>query len=171
MSIQNLVVNGSFENGALPPWVGQNATVTTQFSHSGFWSARLLGGAVTSFIAQFVPVDAGEGLEFLVSLAKEGFPAPSPQVQIQVSYFDSSFNFLGQGLFLNIPFNRLPIVENNTWLEVYQTTTPAPAGSTMAFILINTLPQAGTANVIVDDVALLDVEGGGTGPTGPTGPT
>ncbi|MCU4666861.1 NTTRR-F1 domain, partial [Bacillus paralicheniformis] len=75
MSIQNLVVNGSFENGALPPWVGQNATVTTQFSHSGFWSARLLGGAVTSFIAQFVPVDAGEGLEFLVSLAKEGFPA------------------------------------------------------------------------------------------------
>ena len=43
MSIQNLVVNGSFENGALPPWVGQNATVTTQFSHSGFWSARLLG--------------------------------------------------------------------------------------------------------------------------------
>ena len=69
-------------------------------------------GAVTSFIAQFVPVDAGEGLEFLVSLAKEGFPAPSPQVQIQVSYFDSSFNFLGQGLFLNIPFKHLIVLHH-----------------------------------------------------------
>lgn len=155
MSIQNSVVNGSFEAGSLSPWAGQNAAVTTQFSHSGFWSATLLGGATVSFIAQFVPVDEGEGLEFLVSLAKSGI-LPSPQVQIQVSYFDSMFNFLGQGLFINIPFNRLPVVQNNAWLEVYQTTSPAPSGSTMAFILINTLPQAGTANVIVDDVALLD---------------
>ncbi|MCY8563887.1 NTTRR-F1 domain, partial [Bacillus sonorensis] len=172
MSIRNVVINGGFETGTLPPWVGQNAFVTTQFSHSGFWSATLLGGNVVSFIAQFAPVNAGEGLEFLVSLAKSGF-LPSPQVQIQVSYFDSSFNFLGQGLFVNIPFNRLPVVENNTWLEVYQTTDPAPAGSTMAFILINTLPQAGTANVVVDDVALLEAAGvaGPTGPTGATGPT
>lgn len=37
MTIQNLIVNGSFETGTLSPWVGMNATITSQYSHSGFF--------------------------------------------------------------------------------------------------------------------------------------
>ena len=42
MTIQNLIINGGFETGTLSPWTGVNATITNQYSHSGFFSARLL---------------------------------------------------------------------------------------------------------------------------------
>ncbi|MEC1538283.1 hypothetical protein P9D55_20310 [Bacillus sonorensis] len=48
------MVNGGFETGTLAPWVGVNTTVTSEFSHSGFFSARLFGGTFTSYITQFV---------------------------------------------------------------------------------------------------------------------
>lgn len=163
MTIQNLIVNGSFETGALPPWVGMNATITSQYSHSGTFSARLQGGNVVSFVAQTVSVEEGEGFEFLVSLAKVGF-TPAAPVQIQVIYLDSMSNPLGNGLFVNILVDRIPTADNDTWLEIYQTTTPAPPNATQAFILINSLPQEGTSDILVDDVALL------TAPTGPPGP-
>ncbi|MED1143832.1 hypothetical protein SFC51_02540 [Bacillus altitudinis] len=57
-----------------------------------------------------------------------------------MTYFDSQFNFLGYGLFAFVPSSRIPVVENGTWLEVYQTTSPAPPGTTQAFILINNIP-------------------------------
>ncbi|PAC98086.1 NTTRR-F1 domain, partial [Bacillus licheniformis] len=107
MSIRNAVMNGGFETGTLSSWLGVNASVTSQFSHSGFFSARFLGGTVTSYIAQFVPARAGEGSEFLVSLARASF-LPAPSVTIQVTYFDSQFNFLGYGLFATVPSSRIP---------------------------------------------------------------
>nr|WP_239693254.1 NTTRR-F1 domain [Bacillus haynesii] len=75
----------------------------------------------------------GEGNEFLVSLARTGF-LPVPSVTIQVTYFDNQFNFLGYELFAIVPSSRIPSAENGTWLEVYQTTSPAPLGTTQAFI-------------------------------------
>lgn len=92
---------------------------------------------MTSFIAQTIPVNAGEGFEFLVSLAKVGF-APAAPIQIQVIYLDNAFNTLGNGLFINVPVDRIPTGDNDTWLEIYQTTTPAPPTATQAFILIKT---------------------------------
>jgi hypothetical protein len=154
MTIQNLIVNGSFETGTLAPWVSANTTITNLFSHSGTFSARLQGGPITSYIAQFVSVTPGDSFEFLISLAKVGV-LPAAPVVLQVFYFDSLFNLLGQGLFTNVPINRIPNAEDSTWLEIYQTTAPAPLGSTQAFVLIDNLPQAGTADILVDDVALL----------------
>nr|WP_254241439.1 NTTRR-F1 domain [Bacillus safensis] len=85
MSFQNLIVNGGFEIGTLFPWSGVNTTITSQFSHSGYFTVGFLGGTVTSYIAQFVPAKAGEGSEFLVSLAREGFlPAPSVTIQLLI---------------------------------------------------------------------------------------
>lgn len=37
MTIQNLVINGDFENGTLSPWISDNAAITNQYSHSGFF--------------------------------------------------------------------------------------------------------------------------------------
>lgn len=172
MSLQNLIINGGFESGTFTPWTPQNASITNTASHSGFFSASLQGGAVVSYVSQIVPVPAGNGFEFLLSLAKTS-AAPSPDVQAQVIFLDSGFNSLATGLFLTIPASRIPIAANDTWLEVYQTTQASPAGTAFAFVLINTLPLAGSANVLVDDVALLNAVGGsdGSGATGATGNT
>ncbi|MFB5761484.1 NTTRR-F1 domain [Paenibacillus medicaginis] len=59
MPIQNRIVNGGFESGTLFPWITMNAVVTSQFSHSGMFSARLQGGPVISYLAQFVPANSG----------------------------------------------------------------------------------------------------------------
>ncbi|HDR5039316.1 TPA: NTTRR-F1 domain, partial [Bacillus anthracis] len=170
MSINELIVNGSFESGSFFPWVPINATITSEFSHSGFFAARLTGGTVNSYIFQTVPIDSGENFKFIVSLAKIG-TLPSPPVTISVSYYDEGFNFIEYGLITNIPANRIPSLNGLDWLEVYQTTSPAPLGATQAFVLVNSLPQSGSADIVVDDVSLLAVEGIGTGPAGPTGPT
>ncbi|WP_454871121.1 NTTRR-F1 domain [Priestia megaterium] len=154
MSIQNLIINGSFETGTLTPWTSANTTVTNQFSHSGSFSARFQSSPFTSYIGQFVPLNPGESMEVLASFAKVG-TAPSTPVFIQVTFYDSLSNFLGAGLGTTIPVDHIPTADNDTWLEIYQTTTPAPPNTAQAFILIYTSPQAGTANVLVDDVALL----------------
>lgn len=154
MAIENRVINGGFESGALAPWVGLGASVTSAFSHSGFFSAQLDGGLSNSYIFQFVPASPGENFEVFVSLADSG-PANSAFVSVTVQYYSATFTFLGYGLILNIPSGRLPNAANETWLELYQTTTAAPAGTTQALVLVNKLPQAGSPNVLVDDVALL----------------
>ncbi|MET3505397.1 NTTRR-F1 domain [Halalkalibacter oceani] len=171
MSINNAVQNGSFEIGGFAPWLFVNSIRTTAASHSGSYAAQLAGGNVNSFITQYVPATAGESYEILVSLAKEG-NSPSPPISLTVAYYDASFTFLGYGLITNLPVNRLPNVQEENWIEEYQTTSAAPLGTTQALILINKLPQAGSPAVIVDDVALLVVASEGTvGPTGPAGPT
>lgn len=157
MTIENRVINGGFETGTFSPWAATNATITNQFSHSGSFAARLLGGNVNSFVFQFVEANPTKRFEFLVSLAKVG-PLTSPPVSLSVAFYNASFGFLGYGLITNIPSSRLPNVENETWLEVYQSTSPAPLGTTQALVLINKLPQAGSADVIVDDVALLTID-------------
>lgn len=154
MSIQDLIVNGSFETGTLASWTSANTTVTSQFFHSGSFSARFQNSLVTSSIGQFVPLNPREEMAVLTSFAKVG-TAPSTPVFIHVTFYDSLSNFLGLGLTTFIPGDRIPTTNNDTWLEIYQTTTPAPPTTTQAFILINTTPQVGAANVLVDDVALL----------------
>nr|WP_307439613.1 NTTRR-F1 domain [Bacillus sp. V2I10] len=109
-------MNGGFETGTFSPWVASNATITNQFSHSGSFAARLLGGNINSFIFQYVEANPTERFEFLGSLAKVG-TLTSPPVSLTVAYYDSSFGFLGYGLITNIPSSRLPNVEDETWLE------------------------------------------------------
>jgi len=170
--VDNRIVNGSFESGSLAPFTGVNAVIITTNSHSGSRSVRLTGGTSNSFIQQFVPVSPGENFELLVSLAKLG-TAVSPSFSISVGYYNASFSFLGNGLVISIPSGRLPDNNEDDWVEIYQTTSPAPAGTTQALILINKLPLAGSADTIVDDVALLAITGviGPTGPQGLQGPT
>ena len=175
--IENRIINGSFETGSLAPFTGVNATISSPTSHTGSFSALLTGGTANSFILQFVPVLPSENFELFVSLTKIG-SAISPPISITVGYYNGS-SFLGYGLITNIPSGHLPDNNENDWTEIYQTTSPAPAGTTQALVLINKLPLAGSADVFADDVALLTAIGaqgpagptGATGPTGPTGPT
>jgi hypothetical protein len=165
MPFDNLIVNGGFETSSLPPWGGVNASVTSTESHSGFYSALLTGGSANSYIYQFVPVRPGENFEFAAFLAKLGAGTSAP-VTLTVGYYNASFSFLGYGMIVNIPTGGLPDATIGNWSEIFQTTTPAPTGITQALVLINKLPQAGSPDVLVDDVSFI-----ATGPTGPTGPT
>lgn len=169
MSFNELITNGSFETGALIPWAGPNVTITNLLSHSGLYAARFTSGNTNAFIFQYVPVNSGERYELLVSLGKIG-TATSPQVSISVAYYDEALNFLEYGLIINYPMSFLPNVNERDWIEVYRTTSPAPTGATQALVLVNKLPETGTAGILVDDVSLLAVIGDGMGPTGPTGP-
>ena len=76
MPLINLIVNGGFETGTLPPWTGVGASVTSAYSHSGAYSAELSPNSVNAFIAQLVPVVPGQTYDFEASLAKIG-PLPS----------------------------------------------------------------------------------------------
>lgn len=163
LTIDNRIVNGSFESGSLAPFLSLNVVIDSSRSHSGFFSARMAGDTANAILYQVVPVSAGENFELFVSLAKVG-TAPSPPMTIFVSYYSTSFTFLGNGLLTSIPANHLPNeVSGTDWTEIYQTTEPVPDLATQAYVFIGKLPQAGSADVLVDDVSLLAIpiaEGG-----------
>ncbi|WP_082234619.1 NTTRR-F1 domain [Halobacillus massiliensis] len=175
MTIINRITNGGFETGTLAPWMSLNASVTSAASHTGTSSALLSPASSTALLYQTFSISEGENFEFLASLARTN-RNPSPQLLITLTYYNENLNPLATGLTINIPWDRLSAV--GEWLEVYGTSSPAPAGTAIGVLLIQKLPRSGGSSVYVDDVALLTVEAigptgprGATGSTGPTGPT
>src|SRR4051812_8548417 len=118
MSLINVVVNGGFENESLSPWGSFNAFIKGTESHSGTHSALLGGGNANAYIFQYVPLSAGQNLELLYSLAKNG-SAPSKPVSVSMSYYNAAFNFLGTGLIVFTPSSRIPnVTTTDAWLEI-----------------------------------------------------
>ncbi|ASB87553.1 MULTISPECIES: NTTRR-F1 domain [Bacillus subtilis group] len=140
MSIQNAMVNGGFETGTLAPWVGVKYNRYKRIFAFRFFLCEIVWRDVHIV---YYTICWGKEPNFLPLWRKRDF-FRCPQSPMQVAYFDSRFNFLGNGFFALVPSSRIPAVENRTRLEIYQTATPAPPGTTQAFILINNLPQAGT---------------------------
>jgi len=121
----NVLSNGGFETGNLASWYSQYTTVTNTYSHSGYYSARLSGGAVNSYISQFVPVQAGENLEVQYALSKVG-SSPNPLVSLSISYYDDAYNYLSSGLIINNYMSRIPDVTSEGWIELANVSSPAP---------------------------------------------
>jgi hypothetical protein len=168
MSLNNLVVNGDFASGSLLPWLSLNAQITGVNSHSGLYSARLQGGNASAYLIQYLSVTPGEKYELLLSLAKAG-AAQSPPVNISISYYDDSNNFLGYGLNENVYVNRLPNGTTAEWITDYFTTTiVVPPTASLAALAIFKIPQSGSSDLLVDDIALLEATGA-QGPQGPPG--
>ncbi len=175
MSLYDLIVNGNFETGSLIPWTTYDTIITSQYSHSGVFSAQFPAGPSFSFLYQFVPATPGQRLEFLVSLGKIG-DEPSPQIDLIILYADSFLTYIEPGLLLILPQDFLPEANERNWIEVYKTTAPVPPGATQALVFISKQFQSGTAGICIDDISLLEVlDGseaiGATGATGETGPT
>lgn len=90
ISVRNILVNPGFETGAFYPWSSFHSAITAQFSHTGFFSARLEGEGVNSYIFQIIPIKEKVNYDFLASLAKIG-PLPSPPVTLAINYYDNFF--------------------------------------------------------------------------------
>ncbi|MFB9986541.1 NTTRR-F1 domain [Bacillus benzoevorans] len=170
--ISNRIVNGGFESGQLLPFSftgggSSGVRIVSGNSHSGPFSARILGGSSTITLSQSVPITPGENFEFCVSLAKIGTNT-SPPISIVITYRDSSSNPLATALMTNFQSGRLPNNDERDWMEIYRTTTIAPDGTTDALVQIIKSGLSNSASIVVDDVALLAVTG--TGPQGPPGP-
>ncbi|SEO96625.1 hypothetical protein SAMN04488134_1253, partial [Amphibacillus marinus] len=172
MSIQNLILNGGFETGNLTGWISSNTNVVTSQSHSGLFSARFANSTVPALISQTVSAKSGEAFEFIGSFAKFT-NAPSPIIEIQLVFLDANNNITGVGLDFIIAYNTLPIVTDNNWNEIYQTSITAPLNTTIAQLSIRKPSSAlNTPFVFLDDIALITSNGdGSTGTTGATGPT
>ncbi|WP_068793873.1 NTTRR-F1 domain [Brevibacillus laterosporus] len=155
MSFINRIVNGDFETGTLTPWGSSNVSITNLHSHTGNFSAQLLGGTTSSLLTQLVPVVPGESFEFFLSIAKTG-GLPSPQVDITIIYLNIVALPVSIGLSTTIPFDHLPDNTNNkNWTTIYETTSIVPLTAIDAVVLINNVPSPATADIVVDSIALL----------------
>ncbi|MGG1403613.1 NTTRR-F1 domain, partial [Bacillus velezensis] len=173
MAIQNLINNGSFESGDLTGWSGVSASVVSAFAHTGAFSAQFAGGITSASLSQTVPVSPQQSFQLFISLGKIGTIA-NPEINLRVLYLDASNAVVGTGLNINVTIGNMPNTIFDTWTEVYQTTTAAPAAAVQAQILISkTAGSSNTPVVLIDDVAFVEVTGitGITGPTGATGAT
>ncbi|MEH7103006.1 NTTRR-F1 domain [Bacillus velezensis] len=173
MAIQNLINNGSFESGDLTGWSGVSASVVSAFAHTGAFSAQFAGGITSASLSQTVPVSPQQSFQLFISLGKIGTIA-NPEINLRVLYLDASNAVVGTGLNINVTIGNMPNTIFDTWTEVYQTTTAAPAAAVQAQILISkTAGSSNTPVVLIDDVAFVEVTGitGTTGPTGATGAT
>lgn len=163
ISIINKIQNPGFETGTFANWSVSNATIDAAHSHSGNFSARLTGGAVDAFVSQTFSINPGDHFEATVALSKLG-PASSPPVGISVIYYNAALSFLGFGLNTFIPAAHLPDNNEHDWTEITQITSPAPANAAVGQMIVFKSALAGSADVLVDDVALLLFEG----PSAPT---
>ncbi|QDF55116.1 NTTRR-F1 domain [Bacillus velezensis] len=173
MAIQNLINNGSFESGDLTGWSGVSASVVSAFAHTGAFSAQFAGGITSASLSQTVPVSPQQSFQLFISLGKIGTIA-NPEINLRVLYLDASNAVVGTGLNINVTIGNMPNTIFDTWTEVYQTTTAAPAAAVQAQILISkTAGSSNTPVVLIDDVAFVGPTGatGTTGPTGATGAT
>ncbi|MFP7494644.1 NTTRR-F1 domain, partial [Terribacillus saccharophilus] len=169
MPERNIVVNGGFEAGSLEPWVSSFATVTRQISYSGNFAAVLDGTQETAYIAQYVtPVIAGYNYDLSVYLAR-GSELPAPAAQVQIYFLTNDYQLNGRGLLLDIPAESIPVASQEGWANVTGVSVTAPEGTAQIFLLINTLPNPATGNILVDNVSVT-IFGSGTGVTGATGP-
>ncbi|WP_280146394.1 NTTRR-F1 domain [Bacillus amyloliquefaciens] len=150
-----------------------NASVVSAFAHTGAFSAQFAGGITSASLSQTVPVSPQQSFQLFISLGKIGTIA-NPAINLRVLYLDASNAVVGTGLNINVTIGNMPNTIFDTWTEVYQTTTAAPAAAVQAQVLIS--KTAGSSNapvVLIDDVAFVEVTGitGATGPTGATGAT
>lgn len=149
----DLVFNGGFEDGNLSPWIPFNASIKFFPSHTGFYSARLDGGNVNSYITQIT--NGSSRCKFSMALGKTS-AAISPTISISVDFLSSTFQFLGTGLILVIPAGHLQDVTiDGKWLVVYDSLPEGPGGSSFGRVTINKFAQEGSADVVVDDISLL----------------
>ncbi|SEG65321.1 NTTRR-F1 domain, partial [Paenibacillus sp. UNC499MF] len=172
----NLIQNGSFELGTMESWGAYNAVATSTNPKVGAYACLMTGGTVGAGIVQAVFALPGESYSLSASFAKTG-SGTSPQVNVTLAYYDSSYLFISNGIARTIQQGTLPDVSTGSWKMLYEVTDPVPANAAYASFLVTLSPLANSSNVLVDEVVVMNASSsasgatGATGAPGPAGPT
>ncbi|MCY9589095.1 NTTRR-F1 domain, partial [Paenibacillus chitinolyticus] len=175
----NLIQNGGFELGSTDAWGVYNAVAVSTNPKVGAYACLLTGGNVGAGIVQAVFALPGESYSISASFAKTG-TGTSPQVNVALAYYDSSYLFISYGIASTIQQGTLPDVATGSWKMLYEVTGEVPANAAYASFLVTLSPLQNSSNVLMDEVFVVNASAsasgvtgatGATGPAGPTGPS
>lgn len=158
----NLIVNPSFETGTLASWSYVNAMINRQYVQTGFFSAQLAGGMTISYLQQIVAITPNLPYQFVISLAKST-SLRAPMMSFFLQFLDHSFQTVSLGFANSMRTLNQPESATGAWKTIVEGTTVAPANAANALIFIQKVPQQGSSPVVVDDVGLFALGGGGGG--------
>lgn len=156
LAMKNLIINSGFETGTIAPFVGTNIIINSNHSHSGQHSVLLPGGQRESRIMQSVSINPGSQLQFKVSLAKVE-QKPGPPITIGIAYQSSTHVFIEYGMKIELQYNQLPYILESYWLEIKEIPISPPPNAAYAQVFITKPPATGTADVLIDDIELIEM--------------
>jgi len=155
MSVNNLVIDGSFEEGEWLHWTTNNAIITSEYVSTGTYSALLPRNTVDCFLVQKIPVRPGVKYELCFKAAIVASEANFP-LTVRFKYFDQSNLFLKDGLISMIEYQQLPNVTNEKWLQVHQVTATAPLYAETAQLIFE--KPVSQSVIYIDDIVLTAIE-------------
>lgn len=162
--LTELIVNGGFETGTLPPWTvvaGVAAVTTTLREHSGNFAATI---GPSSAIQQVI----SEGLKkdrvyrFSGALSDNGSGSidvpENPTTVVTLQFIDDDGNVLGT---FTKTFNAFTIPENTEGnFREFNILAESPKNTTGAIVRIQTAADgAGNNTIVVDDFSLIQENG------------
>ena len=157
MAMKNLIINSGFETGTLAPFTGTNVLIKSNCCHTGQFSALLPGGQRESRLMQSVLINPGSQFQFKVSLAKAE-QKPAPPITLAIAYQSSTYVFFDYGIKIELRYNQLPYPLEENWLDITEILTSPPPNAVYAQVLITKSPAAGTADVLIDDIELIEMD-------------
>lgn len=159
----NLIGNPGFETGTFASWTASNATLNQRYVQTGFFSAELAGDMNDSYLKQIASITPNISYQFVVSLAK-GSLLRAPMMSIFLLFQDAMQQTLSIGAAISIRTLNQPDSQMGAWKTIVETSTVAPANAVYALVFIHKVPQYRSSSVLVDDVGLYPLGGGGDPP-------
>lgn len=159
----NLIGNPGFETGTFASWMTYNVTIDRRYVQTGFFSAELAGGMTNAYIQQVVPIIPNASYQFVISLAKSS-SLRAPMMSIFLLFLDASQKTVALGFALSMRTLNQPDSQTGAWKTIVESTTIAPASAAYALVFIHKVPQDQSSPVVVDDIGLYALGGGGNTP-------
>ncbi len=113
-----------------------------------------------AYIQQVVPIFPNASYQFVISLAKSS-SLRAPMMSIFLLFLDASQKTLALGFALSMRTLNQPESQTGAWKTIVESTTIAPASAAYALVFIHKVPQDQSSPVLVDDIGLYSLGGGG----------
>jgi len=159
----NIIGNPGFETGTFASWAPFNATINRKYVQAGFCSAELAGGMTNAYLRQIVPIVPNTSYQFVISLGKST-ELRAPMMSIFLLFLDASVQTVALGFALSMRTLNQPDCRIGAWKTIVEGTTIAPANAAYALVFIHKVPQQQSSPVLVDEVGLYPLGGGGGTP-------
>lgn len=160
--MQNLLINGSFQDSVLDPWVGNNAYITAQscYNSPGSFSVILKGKKVNASIEQTIGIMPGESYDLSITAAASKWGI-SPPIKILLEYLDSSGQYIKDGINFSIRKGQLAnwnSCNKRTFKTFHENSLKAPVNAYWAKLTIMKITSPYTTKVLINNISLTKVE-------------